>query len=211
MSTILSTSLRALSAAIHLGNKKGGLPRPSRGPRNDADRVVQITFFRVSSMFASMTILLASPAMSQTAAVIPQSDIAATVQKLSGKKNSPEALGQVLVIGSLMGCTQKTVGKPAAQAFYNEMQVVGKQAEIYCKQGNKAEARALLLATFAAKKDDPVVKAALGCYDAQTQTVAALGGARMAADAAHYARWLRDPEIAKTELKESDICREKKK
>ncbi|MBX9727086.1 MAG: hypothetical protein K2X09_07460 [Rickettsiales bacterium] len=158
-----------------------------------------------------LSLTLAMPVMAQQVTTPSSADIAATVQKLSGKKNSPEALGQVLVIGSLMGCTQKTVGKPATQAFYNEMQVTGKQVEIYCKQGNKAEARALLLATFAAKKDDRVVKAALSCYDAQTQTVAALGGARLAADAAHYARWLRDPEIAKTELKESDVCRGPKK
>lgn len=149
--------------------------------------------------------------MAQQAATPSNADIAATVQKLSGNKNSQEVLGQVIAIGSIMGCTQKTVGKEATQKFYNEMQAIGKQAETYCRQGNATEARALLLATFAAKKDDAVVKAALQCYDTQIQSLAALAGPRMAADAAHYARWLRDPEIAKTELKESDICRGKKK
>jgi hypothetical protein len=162
---------------------------------------------RVRIAVACLLSTLAAPALAQSATTPNNADIAATVQKLSGNKNSQQVLGQVLVIGSMMGCTQKTVGKEATQKFYNEMQAIGKQVETYCRQGNATEARALLLATFSAKHDDPVVKAGLSCYDAQTQTVAALGGARLAADAAHYARWLRDPDIAAREMKDSDVCR----
>lgn len=208
MITNLSTSLRALSVAIQLGQKTVGLPRPSRRPRNDADRLAPLPFYsKLLPAFAGMTILLGSAAFAQTGSVVPQADIAATVQKLSGKKNSQEALGQAIAIGSILGCTQKAAGKPATQAFYSEMQSVGKNIEAYCKGKRAAEARALALSTVTAKKDDVVVVAALGCYDTQTQTVNALAGPRMAADAANYARWLRDPQIAATEMKETDICR----
>jgi hypothetical protein len=90
------------------------------------------------------------------------------------------------------------------------MQTVGKTVETYCKQGNDTEARVLLLTTFTRNRDNAVVKSALGCYDAQVANVEALGGKRMAADAANYARWLREPKLAEQELKETDICRNKK-
>jgi hypothetical protein len=150
--------------------------------------------------------LLANTAFAQTAAPIPSNEeIAKQVQKLTGK-NSKEALGQVMVIGSLLGCTQKTAGKEATQAFYSHMQEVGKTVEGYCKRGHATEARALLLATVTQHSSHPVAHAALGCYDAQKQTVATMGGKRIAADAALYANWIRDPEAAKVEMKETDVC-----
>ena len=137
----------------------------------------------------------------------PQADMMMQMQKVMGKKNSQEAMGQVIVIGSLLGCTQKTAGAEATNAFYQQMQTVGKTVEAYCKQGHATEARALLLATFAQNKTNPVVASALTCYDTQLASVNALGGPRMAADAAHYARWVRNPAIAQQELKETDVCR----
>ena len=112
-----------------------------------------------------------------------------------------------MLIGSILSCTQKTAGQQPTQTFYNEMNAIGKQAEGYCKQGNATEARALLVSTFTTKKDDPVAKAALACYDAQSSLVAGIGGAQIAADAANYARWMRDPALAATEMKDTDICR----
>ena len=165
---------------------------------------------QVAAQTAAAPIPSPTPPTPPTVAMPSQSDIAGTVQKIGGAKSSQEVLGQVMVVGSLLGCTQKTAGKEATQAFYGEMQKIGKTAETYCKQGQATEARALLLSTFAAKKNDAVVKAGLGCYDAQAQLVEAMGGKRIAADAAHYARWLRDPEIAKSEMKETDICRNSK-
>jgi hypothetical protein len=157
--------------------------------------------------FAGMTILVSFSALAQTGSVVPQADIAKTVEKLSGKKNAKDALGQAVAIGSILGCTQKTAGKPATQAFYSEMQAVGKHIEAYCRGKRASDARALALSTLAVKKDDAVVLAALTCYDTQLQTVNALAGPRMAADAANYARWLKNPEIAQSEMKETDICR----
>lgn len=156
---------------------------------------------------AGMTMFLASSALAQTGSVVPQADIAKTVEKLSGKKNAKDAFGQAIAIGSILGCTQKTVGKPATQAFYSEMQAVGKTIEAYCRGKRASEARALALSTLAAKKEDAVVLAALTCYETQKPTVDALAGPRMAADAANYARWLKNPQVAQSEMKETDICR----
>jgi len=160
---------------------------------------------------AILTLLAALPALAQAPATAPampsNADIAAQVSKLAGNKNPQQIMGQVMVLGTLLGCTQKTVGKPATEAFYHEMDRVGKTAEHYCKKSQATEARALLLSTFAAKKNDPVLKAALACYDTQKAMIEAVGGKQLAADSAHYARWLRDPEIAKAEMKEADICR----
>jgi uncharacterized protein (DUF1501 family) len=186
------------------------LPRwiASLSARNDVDRIAPLSCHSILlPAFAGLTAFIAFSAFAQPPATPSQADIAATVQKLSGKKNSQEALGQVIAIGSILGCTQKTAGKPATQAFYSEMQAIGKTIEAYCQGKRASEARALALSTFAAKKNDAVVTAALGCYDTQLQTVNALAGERMAADAANYARWLKNPEIAKAEMKDSDICR----
>lgn len=156
------------------------------------------------TLLSLFVLVFASASLAQTAA---QPDMTRQLQRLMGKKNSQEALGQAIVIGSLLGCTQKTAGKEATQRFYSEMQAVGKTAERYCKQGQAAEARALLLTTFEKNKDHAVVHSALNCYAQQSENVEVLGGERMAQDIAHYARWARDPALAEAELKESDICR----
>lgn len=155
---------------------------------------------------AALMLLMASPVLAQQAPAPSNADIAAQLQKLTGK-NSKEALGQVVVIGSLLGCTQKAAGKEETNRFYHRMKAIGDQAEGYCRAGNATEARALMLSTFNEQKSDPVAQAALGCYDAQKQTVDSIGGRKMAADVANYARWLRDPKLAQAEMKESDICR----
>ena len=154
-----------------------------------------------------LSFALAMPALAQQASTPSPADIAKTVEKLSGKKNGKEALGQTIAIGSILGCTQKTAGKPATQAFYSEMQAIGKNIEAYCRGKRASEARALALSTLNAKKEDAVVLAALTCYETQKPTVDALAGPRMAADAANYASWLKNPEIAQSEMKETDICR----
>lgn len=132
------------------------------------------------------------------------------LQKLAGKKNSQEKLGQALVIGSLLGCTQKTAGKEATEAFYHRMKAVGKTVQSYCNEDHATEARALLVSTFQENHRHEVVKAALGCYDTQAENIAALGGERMATDAANYARWMREPALIESQLKEADVCRKKK-
>lgn len=152
---------------------------------------------------ASAILLFAAASNAQTT----QPDVMQQLQKVMGSKNGQQHMGQLIIVGSLLACTQKTVGKEAAQTFYQEMQTVGKTAGTYCKQGNATEARALLMATFTKNRDSAVVKAALGCYDAQVTAIEALGGARMATDAANYAKWVRDPTLAEKELKETDICK----
>lgn len=142
----------------------------------------------------------------EPAAAPTNADISKQLQKLTGK-NSKESLAQVVVIGSLLGCTQKTAGKEATASFYQQMEAVGKQAETYCRAGKAEDARALMVGTFKQQQHSPVVKAALGCYDAQKQTVDAIGGPRLATDAAHYAAWLRDPTKAEKEMQPGDICR----
>jgi hypothetical protein len=150
--------------------------------------------------------LAASSALAQTAPANPNAEMMQQLQRMMQGKNSQQVLGQALVIGTMLGCTQKTAGKEATQAFYGQMQTIGKTVEGYCKRGHKTEARALLLATVEENADHAVAKAALGCYDVQLPNIAALGGKRMAADAARYASWVRDPEAAKVEMNETDAC-----
>lgn len=148
-----------------------------------------------------------APAVPRVAApASPQDEVMRQLRASVGAKSSPEAMGQVVVIGTMIGCTQKTAGKTATQAFYQKMQAIGKMAEDYCKQNRANDAKNLLMATFLQNKDNAVVKSALQCYDAQQSTIASFGGARMAANAANYARWLRNPALATQELKNADIC-----
>jgi hypothetical protein len=153
----------------------------------------------VNSIFFISALFFATPALAQSAN--PNAEMMQQLQRMMQGKNSQPALGQVMVIGSLLGCTQKTAGKEATQAFYSHMQEVGKTVEGYCKRGHATEARALLLATVTQYSSHPVATAALWCYDAQKQTVEAIGGKRIAADTARYA------EAAKVEMKETDVCR----
>lgn len=154
------------------------------------------------------TVLQTSPTPAAAPTPLPI-DLNAAVGRLAAKPDSQQKLGQFLVIGSIMSCTQKSAGKTATEAFYQQMQAVGKTVSGYCKQGNAPAARTLVLSTLAEKHNDPVAKAVLTCYDQQKANVASLGGQQTAVDVEHYARWLRDPAIAKTEMQESDVCRNK--
>lgn len=148
-----------------------------------------------------------APPSTTNAAPASNNDIAGQLLKLSGNKNNSQALAQVVVVGSLLGCTQKTAGKEATNAFYQQMQTVGKQAEANCKAGKAEDARALMINTFKQQQGSPVVRAALDCYGTQKQTVEAIAGPALATDVAHYAGWLRDPTKAEKEMQTTDICR----
>ena len=162
------------------------------------------------NLIATIVMLCAVSAHAETApaqSTPVQAEILKQLQKVTGKQNNKDTLGQVIATGTLLGCTQKTVGKEATEKFYRQMQGAVKTAEGYCKQGHATEARALVLSTFAEQKDNDVVQAALGCYDAQKESIAAIGGAKMAKNAADYARWIRNPAAAEKEIKEADICK----
>jgi hypothetical protein len=150
--------------------------------------------------------LLASHAHAQTASSA-NTNIGTQLQKMFVDRNSKQAMGQAVVIASLLGCTQKSAGQQQTISFYKQMETIGKQVEGFCKSGNGTAARTLLLETFTEQASHPVSIAALQCYDAQAKLVGALGGARMARDALKYARWLKDPELAKTQMQESDACK----
>jgi hypothetical protein len=156
------------------------------------------------------TVLQTTPTAAAPAPTPLPIDLNAAVGKLAGNTNSQQKLGQVMVIGSIMNCTQKTAGKPQTDAFYQQMQVLSKTVEAQCKAGKSSDARTTVLDTLNAKHNDPVVKAMLTCYDSQSAMVANLGGQQVATDAAHYSRWLKNPETAKAEMQESDVCRKSK-
>ena len=156
------------------------------------------------TLAAGLTALLLShSAMAQ--GIDPQ--LIQHLEKIQGSKISGQSLSMVMVIGTLVGCTQKQAGKEQTQAFYNSVEKIGKNAEELCQQNKPAEARQLMLNTFQEKHNDPVVKALLGCYDTNATALQQMAGPQMAAQAAHYVRWVRDPNAAQQEMKESDICR----
>ena len=136
-------------------------------------------------------------------------DLNGAVSKLSTTSTPNQKMGQAIVMGSILNCTQKTAGQQATNAFYQQMQATSKTVEALCKSGQASQARSTVLDTLNAKHNDPVVKAMLNCYAAQSAMVSNLGGEQLAADAAHYSRWLKNPETAKAEMQESDVCRHK--
>ncbi len=137
-------------------------------------------------------------------------DIATQMQKILGGKDPSQALAKAMVIGTMFNCTQQQAGKEATKAFYGQMEQVGKTVETYCKQSNATAARSLMLSTFQAKHNDPVLRSALACYEQQRPTLITMAGnASFAADMEHYARWIRDPSLANKEMTEADVCRTK--
>jgi hypothetical protein len=156
-----------------------------------------------------ITFLMILLTVSATVQQASAADITQQLQTIMGKKNSPNAMGQMIVVGSLLGCTQKTAGKEAVNTLYQKMQNVGKTIQGYCNQGKAEDARKLLLQTMHQQHNNQVVSAGLDCYDGQAQNLAALAGADMATNAARYAKWLRAPDLADSEVKTTDICRPK--
>ncbi len=147
-------------------------------------------------------------ALFATAAVAqaPSTQMIQQLEKVQGSKLNGKSLSMVMVIGTLVGCTQKQAGKEQTQAFYNSIEKIGKEAESLCQQNKPAEARQLLLNSFEEKSRDPVVKALLNCYDTNSVALQQMGGPQMAMETARYARWVREPRAAEQEMKESDVC-----
>lgn len=154
-------------------------------------------------------VMAATPALAQpadSAATSPQANLQQELQKALGKNANKAALGQAMAVGVILGCTNKRAGREATDSFYREMKEVGKTVEGYCKQGRATEARDVVINTLYAKRNDPVLQGAIGCYDQQSANIAMMAGSSLSADIGHYARWARDPSIAKTEMKTTDIC-----
>jgi len=127
------------------------------------------------------------------------------LQAATGKLKG-ESLGAAIVMGTLVGCAQKQVGPEKTKAFYAEIEKVGKTGEALCKLGKTEEARQLIWTTFEKNQNDPVLKALLQCYDKNAAALAPMAGPKLAADMAHYAGWVRDPQTARTEIMASDVC-----
>ena len=136
-----------------------------------------------------------------------KADMQGKLMQNLNKSGNSAALGQAMAVGILLNCTQKQAGKDATQAFYTDIKQVGDQVKADCKANNAPAAQALVLQTLDAKQNDPVLKSALGCYDAQSETLNAMAGPQISDSFAHYARWARDPALAHQEMKPTDICK----
>jgi hypothetical protein len=165
-------------------------------------------FLKEIPAFAGMTMLIGmvtvSPALAQQAT---QLDGMQQMQKLMQGKDAGANIGKALVAGTILGCTNKKVGKEATNAFYADLQATGKQAEAYCKQNNAPAARMLVVNKVEQKRNDPVAKAAVDCYYQNREAIAGLAGQRMAADLAQYVAWFQTPGAAAAQIKDKDICR----
>ncbi len=122
-------------------------------------------------------------------------------------KTDQQALGEALAMATLLNCAKTNAGGPATDAFYKQMQAVGKQIGDLCKQNRADDARALVLQTMKANQYNRVVMSLNNCYLAQKSSFEAMGGHELATDAARYARWIRDPYTAQREMQDSDICK----
>jgi hypothetical protein len=150
-------------------------------------------------------LMVAMPASAQVMGA-PTPDMVKQFEKATGKVKG-QSLGIMMVVGTLVGCTQKQVGPEKTKAFYTDIEKIGKEAEALCKQAKPAEARQLILNAFAEKKNDPTLRSLLNCYDINAVAISQMAGTQLSMDTAHYVRWVRDPKAATREMKESDICR----
>lgn len=138
---------------------------------------------------------------------VAQNDLTSQLQKALHSANQQEALQQGIAIASLLGCTSKTAGKPATDAFYGKIQTVGKQVEAQCKAKNFAGARATVLAELKKDQNEPVVLALNNCYATGKANFDMMAGPKLADSAEMYARWIKDPALAETEMTEGDVCK----
>lgn len=139
-------------------------------------------------------------------AAFAQNDMGAQLNQLLGSKDGKNKLGEGIAIASLLGCTGKTAGSEPTQAFYKQMQAVGKQVETLCKAKRAPEARALVLNTLETNQSHPVVGAAVHCYTTQKEALDSMAGPKLADDMEYYSRWAADPALARAEMTDHDIC-----
>jgi len=156
---------------------------------------------------ASMTVVMLSGAVHAQTTKPASIQFGDELQQLLNNPKNQEKLQQGIVIASLMGCTSKTAGKPATDAFYKQMQTTGKQVEVLCKAKRAPEARALVLQTLKTHQEQPVVLAVNNCYSTQKEDFDTMAGPKLANDAENYSRWLADPSIAEAEMTDQDVCK----
>lgn len=133
--------------------------------------------------------------------------LAGQLQQLLRSQTTQQALGQGIAVASLMGCTSKTVGKPATDAFYAKMKAVGDQVAGLCKQGKKEEARTTVLAAIKTHRNNSVAMAATNCHSHNKANFDQMAGEPLASDTARYASWIRDPRRAEREMTAEDVCK----
>jgi hypothetical protein len=104
-------------------------------------------------------------------------------------------------------CAEASVGKPRLDAFMDDMNVVGKTIENYCKNNMPDQALGLALGTLKSKYNDPVAIAGRNCYYEHKAELEPLLPTDIAADTANYERWAEDPTLAASEAKPTDICK----
>lgn len=104
-------------------------------------------------------------------------------------------------------CTENSVGKTRLDTFMDDMNVVGKTIENYCKNNMPDQALGLALGTLKAKYNDPVAIAGRNCYYEHKSELEPLLPAAIASDTANYERWAEDPSVAAREARPTDICK----
>lgn len=147
--------------------------------------------------------IAAAPAFAQNG----QQQLGDALQKLLNSPEQQEKLQQGIAVASLLGCTGKTAGRAATDAFYKDMQARGKQIEQLCKAKRADAARALTIRTLKEQQNNPVRLAASQCYSTQKADFDTLAGPKLANDAEQYARWIADPALAEAEMMPQDICK----
>jgi hypothetical protein len=156
----------------------------------------------------AVTIPITTPAPAAPAQAPNASDqLMRQLQNALHSKDQGQALQQGIAIAGLLGCTSKTAGKPATDAYYRRTQDIGKQVEALCKAKRPDDARALVLTTITADQANDVVIAMNRCYDSNKENFDMMAGPELAHDSENYARWLRDPTLARSEMRNEDICR----
>ena len=140
--------------------------------------------------------------------LIQQMSITVRDGKISGLSPEQQAsMQRALVIGKLYGCMGETVARPQLDDFMADMQVVGRNIEAHCKQGQAEEARTLALATLKERRDDPVAVAGRRCYHQHKPDITPLLDTEATVDAVKYERWADDPVLAEREVTARDICK----
>jgi hypothetical protein len=130
------------------------------------------------------------------------------LQQLIQKNTTPAQqakLQQGLVSGVILSCVEKKTGAEAAQRYYKELDMVGKQVESYCKANQPDMARQLVLQNLTKRQHDAPLIYAQQCYDSHTNDIASLPEPARS-EVPKYVAWSRDPAAAQREMTDRDVC-----
>lgn len=161
---------------------------------------------RVFTLFTACALLASPVSAAEESSFLQtfQNEMAALKAKYGNFKLTT---GQTGVITGSIYCVVRKAGLTHTVAFYRDVKTVAEKAKPMCEKHLEGMAKDYVLAEYTKRKDDPLVKATLECYQEHAADIAGIiPDARKRGQLSSYYRWAQDPAAAQREMTGHEIC-----